>query len=206
MYETAQNSDARAAFFSDSNGALRSMVGGSNFRLLDGEVVKSITRRVQEEELRLGSTLGYPVHRHGFKIKDLGCMQDSGGPTATRPPANSAVPSPDFAISILCRRCDQQIFQACCRRKGRNVRLSHQSRIRERWTCSIERIGSEDVRKGGMILPPPPPLEVQSNADLRGGDRQLQHHKRHLSKRWTMRRWNRFYMAAGQRQASGKAA
>lgn len=133
MSMRAGNSAARAVGFSDSNGALRSsMVGGSNFRLLNGEAVKSITRRVQEEELRLGSTLGDPVHHHGFKIKDLGCMQDSGGPTAIRSPANSAVPSPDLAVSILRRRCDQQIFQACCRRKGRNIQLSHQIRIRER--------------------------------------------------------------------------
>lgn len=102
-----RNSLLRAAIFSESHGALRSKVGGSNFRLLDGgEGVKSITRRVQEEELRLRSTLGYPAHRHGLKVKDLGSVQDSGGPTATRPPPSSAIPSPDLAISILCRRCD----------------------------------------------------------------------------------------------------
>lgn len=127
------------------------MVGGSNFRLLDGEGVKSITRRVQEEELRLRSPLGNPAHRHGFKIKALGCMQDSGSPTATRPPPSSAIPSPDLSISILCRRCDQQTFQASCRRTNRNIRLNLQVRIRDRWSCSIKRIGSEDPSKGGMI-------------------------------------------------------
>lgn len=155
--------------------------------------------------MRLGSILGYPVHNHGFKIEDLGCMQDSGDPSATRPPTNSTVPSPDLAISILCRRCDQQIFQACCRRKGRYVQLIHQIGFGERWRCSIERIGSENTRKGWMMVLSPS-IPIRYNADLRGDYRQLQHHKLHLSKRWTMRLWNRFYMAAGQRQASGKAA